>query len=181
MRSRSHTETVRIAAWFLRRIFMKQIDNKLLDELTEKAKVSPRGRMNFNLHSELNDPVQRLCNAFEPGSYIRPHRHSEPETSEVFLMLRGSAALLFFDDSGRVAERAMLSARGPAIAAEIPPQTWHAMASLESGTVFFEVKQGPYVPPKGRNVAEWAPEEGEPSAARVVEWYKIAQIGDTLP
>ncbi len=160
---------------------MKQIDNKLLDELTEKAKVSPRGRMNFNLHSELDDPVQRLCNAFEPGSYIRPHRHADPETSEVFLMLRGSAVLLFFDDSGKVSERAVLSARGPAIAAEIPPNAWHAMASLENGTVFFEIKQGPYVPPKGRNVAEWAPEEGEPSAARVVEWYKIAQTGDVFP
>jgi cupin fold WbuC family metalloprotein len=84
---------------------MKQIDGKLLDELTGKAKDSPRKRINFNLHDALSDPLQRLCNAIEPETYIRPHRHADPDTCEVFIMLRGSAVLLFFDDSARVIDR----------------------------------------------------------------------------
>ena len=159
---------------------MKQIESSLLDELTGKAKDSPRKRMNFNLHDALSDPLQRLCNAIEPETYIRPHRHADPETCEVFIMLRGSAVLLFFDESGRVIDRSALSAKGPVIAAEIPSKTWHAMASLESGTVFFEVKQGPYVRPSGLNVAEWAPDEGEPAATDFVCRYKTAKVGERL-
>ncbi len=159
---------------------MKRIDSALLDELTRKAGESPRRRMNFNLHVCLEDPVQRLCNAIEPGTYIRPHRHTNPPTFEVFVMLRGSAVVLFFNDSGLVIERAVLSAEGPLMALEIPPDTWHAMAALEGGTVFFEVKQGPYVKPDGPDVAAWAPEEEENKAADVVSWYQTARIGDIL-
>jgi cupin fold WbuC family metalloprotein len=160
---------------------MKQIDTTVLDSLTAKARESQRRRAHHNLHPELNDPIQRLCVAIEPGTYIRPHRHTGPETMEVFLLLRGSAVLLFFDDFGRVIERVVLSANGPVFAAEIPAKTLHAMASLESGTVFFEVKQGPYVQPKGNSVAGWAPEEGHPATTRFVEWYCNAKAGDMPP
>ncbi len=160
---------------------MKLIDSALLEELTSKAVASPRRRSHHNLHLRLDDLVQRLFIAIEPGTYIRPHRHADPETSEVFLLLRGSAVLLFFTDSGQVTARVVLSADGPVFAAEIPGKTWHAMASLESGTIFFEVKQGPYVQPGGRNVAKWAPAEGESGAARIEEWYRTARIGDMVP
>ncbi len=160
---------------------MKRIDIALLDSLTLKAKDSPRKRANFNLHGALNDPVQRLCNAIEPETYIRPHRHAEPESMEVFLLLRGSAVLLLFEESGKVAERALLSARGPLMAVEIAPCTWHSIASLESGTVFFEVKKGPYVPVPELHFASWAPRERDPGAARFVAWYKNAGPGDNPP
>jgi len=160
---------------------MKKIDNAVLDALTEKAKASPRKRAHFNLHPELSDPIQRLCVALEPDTYIRPHRHADPATCEVFLLLRGSVLILFFDEIGVVTERCALSAGGPVVAAEIPAHAWHAVASLESGTVFFEVKQGPYVQPTDANMAAWAPTEGEPRAHGVVQWYKKALSGDSLP
>jgi cupin fold WbuC family metalloprotein len=160
---------------------MKQINSTLLDSLTKQAQESPRKRAHYNLHPKLDDPVQRLCVAIEPETYIRPHRHAEPETSEVFLMLRGSAVLLCFDDAGRVTGRIKVSAGGPVSAVEIPAADWHAIASLESGTVFFEVKQGPYSPPKEKNVAEWAPAEGQPGTGAFVAWYKNAKEGDRPP
>ena len=88
---------------------IKQIDIKLLNDLMAKAGMSPRKRAHHNLHPVLEDPVQRLCVAIEPGTYIRPHRHADPLTWEVFLMLRGSAVYLSFDDSGRVSERIVLA------------------------------------------------------------------------
>lgn len=160
---------------------MKIIDNRILDSLTRQAEGSSRKRMNFNLHPGLADPVQRLCNAIEPGTYIRPHRHSDPATWEIFIMLRGSVVLLLFDDAGTVTGREVLSSQGPAIAVEIPPKVWHAVASLESGTVFFEVKQGPYAPAAGPNVAMWSPAEGEAGTARLIAWYKTARIGNRPP
>ncbi len=157
---------------------VKQIDNKILDDLSAQAAASPRKRANYNLHPGLEDPVQRLCIAIEPGTYVRPHRHADPATGEVFLMLRGSAVVLLFDDTGRVTERVQLTAGGSVLAVEIPPKAWHAIASLESGTVFFEVKQGPYSAPKAGNVAAWAPEEGKPEAAMFEAWYRKAEAGD---
>jgi cupin fold WbuC family metalloprotein len=157
---------------------MKQINSKILDDLSAQAASVARKRANHNLHQSLEDPVQRLCIAIEPGTYIRPHRHADPATGEVFLMLRGSAVVLLFDDTGRVIERVPLSAEGPVYAVEIPPKAWHAMASLEKGSVFFEVKQGPYAAPKDVNVAAWAPEEGKPEAAKFEAWYRKAEVGD---
>jgi cupin fold WbuC family metalloprotein len=160
---------------------MKRITKELLDGLSSEALLSPRKRSHHNLHAELTDPVQRLCVAIEPGTYIRPHRHADPLSWEVFLMLRGSAVFLSFDDSGRVSERIVLAAAGPVQAIEIPAGTWHSVASLEPGSVFFEVKQGPYKAPLAGNSAAWAPAEGDRECARFEAWYRKAQAGDLSP
>ncbi len=158
---------------------MKLIDNALLDSLIGKAKDAPRKRAHFNLHPELHDPVQRLCIAMEPGTSVRPHRHSDPETWEVLVILRGSLALNIFDEKGKVLERTVLKAGGPVTAVEFPLNTWHAPASLEPGTVVFEIKQGPYKPIAENNLAKWAPAEGGPEAERFLEWYRNAKVGET--
>jgi cupin fold WbuC family metalloprotein len=160
---------------------MKLIDTAVLNSLTIKARESPRKRAHFNLHPELNDPVQRLCIAMEPNTYIRPHRHSDPESWEVLMILRGSMAILFFDDKGTVLERMVLTAGGQTTAVEFPKNTWHAPTSLEPGTVVFEVKQGPYKPVEEINLAPWAPAEGDPETTRFLEWYKQAKAGDAPP
>ena len=67
---------------------MFRIDNKLIDQVVANAKESPRLRMNYNFHPELTDPVQRLINALEPWTYIRPHKHTTKEES--FVLLRGT-------------------------------------------------------------------------------------------
>jgi cupin fold WbuC family metalloprotein len=160
---------------------MKQITKQVLDGLSAGAAASPRKRTHHNIHTVLEDPVQRLCVAIEPGTYIRPHRHADPLTWEVFLMLRGSAVFLSFDDSGKVMERVVIAEGGPVHAIEIPAGTWHSIASLEPGSVFFEVKQGPYKAPLAGNSAAWAPEEGDNECMRFEEWYRKAQIGDRPP
>ena len=160
---------------------MKEINEHLLDSLVEKAKASPRQRAHVNMHPELTDPVQRLCIAMEPGTYVRPHRHADPETWEVLMILRGSLALLLFDEKGTVTERTVISAQGPVAAVEFPQNTWHAPASLEPGTIVFEIKLGPYKAIEEKNFASWASSEGTPEAARLLEWYRSAKVGDVPP
>ncbi len=160
---------------------MKQIDSAFLDSLTRQAMESPRHRAHFNLHPELNDPVQRLCIAIEPGSYVRPHRHSDPETWEILTALRGSLAILLFDERGKVLERSVIANNGLITAAELPRNAWHTLVSLEPGTVFFEVKQGPYKPIAETNSASWAPAEGNPATALFLSWFRNASTGDLPP
>jgi len=139
---------------------LKTITSQLLDELTTAACTSPRRRMNHNLHEAYDDPCQRLLNAIEPGSYIRPHRHHDPPKPECFVAVRGRMAVLLFRDDGQIESVVPITAGGKSLGVDIPAGAWHAILSLESGSVFFETKPGPYAPLSGEGFAPWAPAEG---------------------
>lgn len=160
---------------------IKVIDRNMLETLRGKAGDSPRKRTNHNLHAGPDDPVQRLFIAAEPGSYFRPNRHVAPDTWEIIVVLRGSYVLLVFDEAGIVRERFVLSAGGDVAGVEIPPRTWHTLAVLEPGSIFFEVKQGPYHPVAEKDFVAWAPPEGSPDAARFEAWFRSADIGACPP
>jgi len=115
--------------------------------------------MNFNLH-ELSDPVQRMLNAIEPGSYVRPHRHLDPDKTELFVILKGRGVVLTFDDNGNINDLVQMKAGGEKLGVEIPPGIWHSIISLEKGTLFLEIKDGPYVAATDKDFASWAPEAG---------------------
>lgn len=154
---------------------MKIISELTLSELSQKAALLPRKRLNLNFHEELSDPMNRMLNAFEPGTYIQPHKHENPDKREVFIVLRGSMLMVIFDDSGNPIEFVLLDPKKGIYAIEIPPRTWHSIISLESGTVVYEIKDGPYIPISDKNFASWAPKEGDASCgvylARLTEQF----------
>jgi cupin fold WbuC family metalloprotein len=160
---------------------MRIITKSELDGLSQIAADSPRRRRNLNLHPVLDDPVQRLFNAMEPPTYVRPHRHARPEGWELMMALRGAFSILNFDAEGCVTARVDLRARGESVVAEIPAYTWHAVVVLEPGTVMFEVKPGPYSPVDDKDFAGWAPLEGDADAGSFVDWYRRALPGDRPP
>jgi cupin fold WbuC family metalloprotein len=136
------------------------ITRDLLDIVTGEAKATPRRRKNFNFHACDEAPCNRLLNAMEPNSYIPPHRHLDPEKDETMIVLRGSLGVVFFDGEGNVRETAVLSPGGDAMGVNIPHGEYHTVVCLESGTVFFESKAGPYRPLTAEERAPWAPGEG---------------------
>jgi cupin fold WbuC family metalloprotein len=150
---------------------MKQLTNSMLDELARQARQSPRLRANHNLHSDLDDPIQRLAIAMEPDTLVLPHRH--PHTFEVLLPLRGRFVVLTFDGVGKVMQRTVLG-EGCAVL-ELPDNTWHAVLSLDKGGVIFEVKHGPYAPIAQSDIAAWS--HGR-DAAVLNAWYAQAQVGE---
>ena len=50
---------------------------------------------------------------------------------------------------------------------EIPSGTWHSIVVLESGTVIFEIKSGPYKPLPPEDVAPWAPAPSDVEGATI--------------
>jgi len=145
------------------------VDRELLDALSAAARTAPRLRKNHNLHQSDASACHRLLNAVEPGSYIRPHRHLDPEKDESFVLLRGCLGVLTFDAAGEVTGSVLLQAGGARIVADIRHGVYHAALALESGTVFFEAKAGPYLPLSEEEKAGFAPEEGSPEATRYLE------------
>ena len=76
-----------------------KITQTILDELTAKAKESPRLRTNLDLRDSAEDISQRMLNAIEPGSEVPVHRHQK--TSETIVCLRGRLVEEFYDDLER--------------------------------------------------------------------------------
>ena len=159
-----------------RELEVRRITRAELATLSATAAAAPRRRKNLNWHADLEDPVQRLFNAIEPGSYVRPHRHPEPTRWELLVIVVGRMALLKFDDVGVVQERVELDSATPVV--EIPPATWHTLVALEPGSVLLEVKRGPYVPAAAHDFAAWALPEGSAAAESLERWCRQARAGD---
>lgn len=120
------------------------ITKELLDNVTEQAKNSPRLRMNYNLHESLDAKAQRLFNALDPGTVLPIHRH--PHTDETYILLRGSFVYKFYNDNGDLVENGIIDSKKEVYGIHVPKNQWHTIDVLESGTVIFEVKDGPYTP-----------------------------------
>lgn len=121
-----------------------RLDKALLDSASIKAKESPRLRMAYDLRTTTADSSQRMLNAIEPGTELPIHRHRN--TSESCVILRGIAEEIFYDDNCNITERIKMQAGSDYVGVNIEKGRWHKIVSLESGTVIFEAKDGPYEP-----------------------------------
>ncbi len=120
------------------------IDKRILDELTAQAKVSPRLRMNLDLRNSAEDQLQRMLNALEPGTALPIHRHHA--SSETVVILRGKIQWVFYDDNGNETEWVILDADGDPRMLNVEKDRWHSLKCLESGSVLYDSKDGPYHP-----------------------------------
>lgn len=155
---------------------LKKVDKNVVADLAEKAARSARRRLNLNFHPLNSDVFQRMLNALEPGSYVQPHKHENPDKDEVFVILRGRLAVISFSEEGEMEDYIILDTQTGHYAAEVPARTWHMIAALERGTVVFEFKHGPYDAATDKIFAPWAPPENHPEA----EAYLTEILGKIL-
>ena len=120
------------------------IDNKILDDLSAKAKENPRLRQSFDLRNSADDLSQRMLNALEPGTVMPIHRHHA--SSETVVILRGKIEWIFYDENGNETERVTLDANGEPRMLNVERDRWHSLECLESGSVLYESKDGLYHP-----------------------------------
>jgi cupin fold WbuC family metalloprotein len=140
---------------------MKKITRNKINEVCAESKLVNRKRKNFNYHDDLSDSLQRLLNAMQPGTYIQPHKHENPDKREAFIILTGKVLVVTFDDEGKILDHILLSQENGNYGVEIPERTWHSLIILEEDSVVYEVKDGPYSPISDKNFAPWAPAENE--------------------
>ena len=118
------------------------ITKDILDELTEKAKSSPRLRCNLDLRNSAEDKSQRMLNALEPGTIMPIHRHKG--SSETCVCIRGHFEEYFYDSGGQLTETVDMRPGG--VVLNIEKGQWHSLRCLESGTILLEAKDGAYEP-----------------------------------
>lgn len=126
------------------------ITQALLDDLSARAKASPRLRMNYDLRNSPEDGSQRMLNAIEPGSVVPVHRHRT--SSETVVCLRGRMVEEYYSEAGELVDAVELIPGGPVVALNIPAGQWHTVRSLESGSVLLEMKDGKYEALGGEDV-----------------------------
>lgn len=126
------------------------ITETLLDDLTAYAKASPRLRMNLDLRNSPEDKSQRMLNAIEPGTVMPIHRHKG--SSETCICIRGHFEEYFYDEQGNLTDTIDMVPGG--VVLNIEKGQWHSLKCLESGTVLFEAKDGPYQPLSPEDIME---------------------------
>ena len=119
------------------------IDKTLLDEVSLKAKKSPRLRMNFNFHQSLDEKCHRFLNAVEPGTEVPIHKH--PTKDETFVILRGRVRLTTHRVDGSIIEDVVLCPEDGRYGVNIAKGVWHKLEAIEPNSVIFECKEGPFV------------------------------------
>lgn len=121
-----------------------KIDKEIFDILSKQAKANPRLRQAMDLRNSPEDCSQRMLNALEPGTVMPIHRHHA--SSETVVILRGKIRWIFYDENGNETERVVLDADGDKRMLNVEKDRWHSLECLESGSVLYESKDGPYHP-----------------------------------
>ena len=132
------------------------IDKQLLDKLSAQAKANSRLRQAYDLRTEATeklvdsstcshvDSSQRMLNAVEPGTRLPIHRHRN--STETIIVLRGKVRQHYYNDEGEKIASYVLAPNTAQIGMSVPVGQWHALESLEEGSVIFECKDGAYEP-----------------------------------
>ena len=94
----------------------------------------------------------RMLNAVEPGTVVPIHRYTTKDES--FVILRGKVRVTTHNDDGSIIEEVVLSQESGNYGVDIPKNVWHKLESLESGSVIFECKEGPFVPHEEDGILE---------------------------
>ena len=142
------------------------IDLDAIHTKSLEAKANPRKREILVLHRDDSDPLHRMLNAIEPQTYVRPHRHHTPPKAEVFVLLSGSMGFVPFLNDGTPDEENFIwlhPTKGSLIA-DCREDVWHTLLALETNTVVFEAKAGPFDPATDKEFAPWAPPDDSPDA-----------------
>jgi len=145
------------------------LDADLLRRGIEASRESPRRRMILPIHRRQDDPVQRLLNFLQPGTYLRPHAHLQNGASETIFVMQGAIGFVSMNENGSSPRPVRLVSGG---LLDIIPGVWHTLLALESDTVILEIKRGPYSAEEDKVFAPWAPPEGHPSAPAFLARYR---------
>ena len=129
-----------------------KIDNQLLDTLSAQAKANPRLRQSYDLRTTPEDQSQRILNAVEPGTILPIHRHRG--STETIVVLRGKVVQHYYNDAGKKTSSFELAPNSAQVGMSVPVGQWHALESLEEGSVIFECKDGAYQPLSAEDILE---------------------------
>ena len=134
------------------------------------ANSSIRRRSPKILHKK-GDYLNKVINFVLFDSYMHPHLHPGSEKIEKMYLIKGSFALIIFDDKGNVKETVVLS-KGEKEFVSVPAYAWHTYVMLTNEVIVYETMDGVYEPSSWKEMASWAPKENAVGASNYLEILK---------
>jgi cupin fold WbuC family metalloprotein len=133
----------------------------------ERATRSTRKRARLCAHRTTADPLHEMLICLARGTYVRPHRHGGK--SESFHIIEGELDVVLFHDDGTVREVIPMGpyASGKVFFYRLAEPCYHTVVVNTPHVLFHETTNGPF-DPADTEFAEWAPAEGDASAAEYV-------------
>ena len=128
---------------------------------------SERRRSPKIMHKK-GDYINKVFNFILSDSYMQPHLHPGSEKIEKMYLIKGSFALIIFDDKGNVKETVVLS-KGKKEFVAVPAYTWHTYIMLTNEVIVYETMDGVYEPSSWKEMASWAPKENTVEASNYLE------------
>lgn len=128
------------------------LNKKLMDDLSAQAKVNPRLRQALDLRTTPDDQSQRILNAVEPGTILPIHRHRG--STETIIVLRGKVVQHYYNDAGEKTASFEFAPNSAQVGISVPIGQWHALESLEEGSIIFECKDGAFQPLSAEDILE---------------------------
>ena len=106
---------------------------------------------------------------------MQPHLHPGIEKIEKMYLLKGSFALIIFNEKGGITESIILE-KGKKEIVSVPAFTWHTYVMLTDQVIVYEEMEGIYHPSSWKKMAPWAPQEDSPQAALYLENLKASLV-----
>ena len=134
-----------------------ELNEELIKDSFIKAHESQRKRYPLLIHKKgayLNEVFNFICN----DSYMQPHLHPGNEKIEIIKVIKGEAAVIFFDDEGDVLKTTILKPEKNHTV-EVPAFTWHTYIMISEEVITYETMHGVYHPETWKTFATWAPAE----------------------
>ncbi|MEY4495559.1 MAG: hypothetical protein RL744_623 [Pseudomonadota bacterium] len=157
---------------------MKVFSSQYFEQLRSTASQTQRLREHANVHRSYEEHCQKLFNAIQINSYIRPHRHSLDPKNECLIAIKGLFGFIMFTEQGLIESVILFGSEKYSeklsipSGLELPSGAWHTVVSLMDESILFEVKSGPFDPSLAKEFALWAPEEGGEDAPQYLEALK---------
>lgn len=139
---------------------MIYLNKEFIKELFDKAVVSERKRMNYDLRTSSNENSQRMLNALMPETVVPIHRH--PNSNENIICICGKLVEIFYEEestsdfsigmdvqnipSGKRLKESVRYILDPSIGnfgCIVPAGVWHTVEVLEP-SIIYEAKGGRY-------------------------------------
>lgn len=123
------------------------IDKEFIDQLLNKASLSERLRLNYDLRNSPSDTSQRMLNALLPGTKVPIHKHDS--TDETVICICGKIEEIIYEpvsvNSNEYKEvlRQLLCPKEGKYGMQIPAGAWHSINVIDP-SVIFEAKDGAY-------------------------------------
>ena len=102
-----------------------------------------------------------------------------PLKDETFVILHGRVKVTTHNNDGSLKESVVLCPDEGKYGVDIPKSVWHKIESLEIGSIFFECKEGPFVPHEEDGILELSKinEEGFICYLAILLLSLLAKVG----